>query len=96
MTGQSADVQAAVSQTIPCKWFSSLISRDYFPVLEEGIFAKNTALNHVSSILVALGFSHLSSPFQHRHPPPSGAPAQPRHQLRVREGIYISQLQPFL
>lgn len=27
--------------------FSSLISRDYFPVLEEGIFAKNTALNHI-------------------------------------------------
>lgn len=31
-----------------------------FPVLEEGTFAKNTALNHVSSILVPSEFPHLS------------------------------------
>lgn len=31
-----------------------------FLVLEEGTFAKNTALNHVSSILVTFEFPHLS------------------------------------
>lgn len=50
---------SSICKLFTCKWFLSFISRDYFPVLEEGIFAKNTALNHVSSILVPLGFSHL-------------------------------------
>lgn len=51
---------SSICKLFTCKWFLSFISRDYFPVLEEGIVAKNTALNHVSSILVPLGFCHLS------------------------------------
>ena len=58
-----------------------------FPVLEEGTFAKNTALNHVSSILVTSEFPHLSVFVPGASPPPPG-PSSVLHQHRALGGTF--------
>lgn len=70
---------------------SSFNFQRQFPVLEEGIFAKNIALDHVSSMVVTL------LDFLTMHPAStSRALAQPQNKLRVLEGIYTLLLQAFL
>lgn len=68
-----------------------------FSGLEEGVFAKDTASNHISSTLVTLKNFLTSWVFIPAYPTStSRARAQPQHKLRVSGGIYTSLWQAFL
>lgn len=90
MTGQGVVVQSEICNLICFPMGFIFHFQRLFPVLEEGIFAENIALNRVSSLPATV----LDPPLHLRSStpslPPAEALAQPQHTLRALEGLHIA------